>query len=68
MIATDLMESSTSKGLCSLVSVSVDQVFFDFTLKVFEELVSKKVVLEKSSFFLTISNIEEEKRAQNLYT
>jgi len=62
---TDLTWSSIAKGLGFPVSVSEDQVFFDFTLKVPETPGSKKSVLEKSSFFLTVSSIEEkEKRAK----
>jgi hypothetical protein len=65
---TDLMGSSIAKGSVLPVSVSEDQVFFDFTLKVPEEPGSKKIVLEKSSFFLTVSSIEDKEKRSKTYT
>jgi hypothetical protein len=64
---TDLSGSSIAKGLGFPVSVSEDQVFFDFTLKIPEAPGSKKSVLEKSSFFLSVSSIEEKEKRTKTY-
>lgn len=64
---TDLIGSNIAKTLGSPVSISESQVFLNFDLKVPESPDSKKSVLEKSSFFLSVASIEEKDKRSKTY-
>lgn len=64
---TDLVGSEVADSLGFPVSISESQVFFNFDLKVPEEPDSKKTVLEKSGFFMSVNSIEEKEKRSKTY-
>ncbi len=64
---TDLIGSEVADSLLFPVSISENQVFFSFDLKVPEEPDSKKTVLENSNFFMSVKSIEEKEKRTKTY-
>jgi hypothetical protein len=64
---TDLAGASIAKSLGTPISVSESNVFLNFDLKVPEQPGSKKSVLEKSLFSLSVSSIEEKDKRTKTY-
>lgn len=64
---TDLIGSEVADSLGFPISISESQVFFNLDLKVPEEPDSKKTVIEKSSFFMSVNSIEEKEKRMKTY-
>ena len=64
---TDLVDSEVADSLLFPISISENQVFFSFDLKVPEEPDSKKTVLENSNFFMSVNSIEEKEKRTKTY-